>query len=119
LKLIELVRDWFRIVPALDACPACGAAVRKHDVRLLARERFAPGTSAIEGHLERGEFARAAALDDRRVMGDQLVHHLVRCGDRVALVTSEDPAGLGLEPRVRRTVLLDGSAALLAWRCAR
>jgi len=53
------------------------------------------------------------------VMGDQLLHHLVRCGDRIALVTSEDPVGLGLEPRVRRTVLLDGSAAAVAWRCAR
>jgi hypothetical protein len=118
LRLIKLIKEWLRTVP-LDACPACGCAVRGHEVRILARERFAPGTSAIEGHLERGEFARAAALDDRRVMGDQLVHQLVRCGDQVALVTSEDPAGLGLDPRVRRTVLLDGGAARLAWRCAR
>jgi hypothetical protein len=118
LKLIELITGWLRTVP-LDACPACGGGLRGHQVRFLARERFAPGTSAIEGHLERGEFALAAALDDRGVMGDQLVHQLVRCGDRAALVTSEDPAGLGLEPRVRRTVLLDGSAALLAWRYAR
>ncbi|MFL5359507.1 MAG: hypothetical protein ACJ78U_00945, partial [Myxococcales bacterium] len=118
LKLIDVIRGWLRGVP-VEACPACGGAVRDHDVRLLARERFAPGTSAIEAHLERGEFARAAALDDRRVMGDQLVHHLVRCGDRTALVTSEDPVGLDLEPRVRRTVLLDGTAAAVAWRCAR
>jgi hypothetical protein len=118
LKLIELIRAWLRSVP-LEACPACGGAVADHDVRVLARERFAPGTSAIEAHLERGEFARAAALDDRRVIGDQLVHHLVRCGDRTALVTSEDPVGLDFEPRVRRTVLLDGGAAALAWRCAR
>jgi len=118
LKLIKLITGWLRAIP-LDACPACGRAPRGHEVRVLARERFAPGTSAIEGHLERGQFAPAAALDDRRVMGDQLVHQLLRCGDRVVLVTSEDPAGLGLEPRVRRTVLLDGSAARTAWHCAR
>jgi hypothetical protein len=118
LKLIKLITAWLRTVP-LETCPACGCAVRGHEVRTLARERFAPETSAIECHLDRGEFARAAALDDRGVLGDQLVHQLVRCGDQVALVTSEDPAGLGLEPRVRKAVLLDGGAALLAWRCAR
>ena len=118
MKLIKLIAGWLRTVP-LDACPACGRAVRGHEVRTLARERFAQGTSAIEGHLERGESAHAAALDDRRVMGDQLVHRLVRCGDKVALVTSEDPVRVGLEPRVRRTVLLDGSAARLAWGFAR
>jgi hypothetical protein len=118
VKLIKLIAGWLSTVP-LDACPACGCAMRGHEVRTLARERFAPGTSAIEHHFERGEFARAAALDDRRVMGDQLVHQLVRCGDAVALVTSEDPAGLGLEPRVRRTVFLEGNAARLAWGCAR
>ena len=117
MKFIKRIAEWLGTVP-LEACPVCRSAMRGHAVRTLARERFAPGTSTIERHLERGEFARAAALDDRRVMGDRLVHQLVRCGDQVALVTSEDPIGLGLDPRVRRSVLLNGSAAHLAWRCA-
>jgi hypothetical protein len=109
---------WLRSAP-LDVCPACGRKVRGHDVRTLARERFTPNVSGIESHFARGDYAGAAALDDRGVMGDQLLHQLVRCGERVALVTTEDPIGFGREARVRRVSVLDGIAANLAWSCAR
>jgi hypothetical protein len=118
MGLGKLLTGWFRSVP-LERCPACGRATRGHEIRTLARERFAPDQSGIEGHIAGGDFERAAALDDRSAMGDQLVHELIRCGTRVALVTTEEPLGFGLTARVRRTAVLEGSVAELAWRCAR
>jgi hypothetical protein len=116
MGLCNLLTGWFRSVP-LDECPACGRGARRHEVRTLARERFAPDQSGIEGHLARGEFDRAAALDDPHVRGDQLVHQLLRCGDRVILVTSEESL-VGFEPRIRRTAVLEGDDARAAWTCA-
>ena len=117
MGLRDLFRGWFRSAP-LDACPACGRETRRHALRTLGRERFAREPSGMEALLAHGEFACVAALDDA-VLGDQLVHQLLRCGDTVALVTTEDPVGLGLTPRVRRTTLLEGRAAEQAWSCAR
>ena len=118
MGLRKLLTRWF-CSPPLDRCPACGGAARKHDFRTLARERFAADESGIEGHLARGEFTRAAALDDSRVLGDRLVHQVLRCYDRVILVSSEESVALGLEPRIRRTAILEGEDAAVAWRCAR
>jgi hypothetical protein len=114
----KLLSSWFRTLP-FEVCPACGGAARDHDVRTLARERFSPDVSGIEGHLTRRDFARAAALDDPRTLGDELVHQVVRCGNRVIVVTSEEPVGLGLDPRVRGTLVLEGADAKAAWTCAR
>ena len=105
--------------PPLERCPACGGNGRGHPVRILARERFSPAASGIEGLLARRDFARAAALDDRRVWGDELVHQVVRCGEKVIVVTTEEPVGLGREPRIRGTLLLDGDDANAAWNSAR
>jgi hypothetical protein len=114
----RLLLDWFRPLP-FDVCPECGGAARDHQVRTLARERFSPGVSGIEALLARREFARAAALDDPGTMGDRLVHQVVRCGDRVVVVTVAEPAGLGLDAHVRGTLILEGADADAAWRCAR
>jgi hypothetical protein len=114
----DLISRFFRRAP-LEACPACGGEARVHRWRTLGHERFARDLSGMEALFSHGEFACAAALDDRGVIGDQLVHELLRCGGTVALVTTEDPVGLGLEPRIRRTMLLEGGAAELAWSCAR
>jgi hypothetical protein len=118
MHLGNFLRRWLRFLPFED-CPLCGSAARIHEVRTLARERFCPGTSRVEAHLIRMEFARAAALDDPAVLGDQLVHQVVRCGDTVLLVTSEEPMAPGLESRIRRTLVLDGTNAEAAWTSAR
>ena len=109
---------WLHPAP-FDVCPACGGSGRAHDVRTLARERFSPGPSGVEAHLARRDFARAAALDDPWTFGDQLVHHVVRCGDDVLVVTSEEPVALGLDARIRGILLLEKEDALAAWTCAR
>ena len=98
------------VQPRLFAiCPLCRGDARGHPVRTLARERYAPGGSGIEGLLERGDFTTAAALDDPRAMGDLLVHQLLRCGDRTLLVTVLDP--LAFEPRIRTWRQLDTEEA--------
>ena|SRR3982750_344643 len=104
----------------LVACPTCGGDPRRHDLRTLARERLSATTttSGVEAKIERGDFAAAAALDDNCVLGDQLVHQLLRCGDNVAIVTTEDPVGFDLETRIRRVIVLEGAAAGLAWTAA-
>jgi hypothetical protein len=114
----RLLSDWFCPLP-FDVCPQCGGATRDHKIRTLARERFSPGVSGIEGHLSRREFAQAAALDDPLTLGDQLVHHVVRCSERVLVVTVAEPLGLGLDPRIRGTLVLEGPDAEAAWICAR
>ena len=114
----KLFRGWLR-PPLFDSCPACGGAARAHHVRTLARERFSADLSGVEAHLARRDFAGAAALDDPRTLGDRLVHQVVRCGDRVLVVTSEEPVALGVEPRIRGTIVLDGPDAITAWMCAR
>jgi hypothetical protein len=114
----DLLSRWLYPLP-FEQCPACGCKVRGHAVRLLARERFAPSVSWIEVLLARRDFARAAALDDPRVLGDELVHRVMRCGDKAIVVTTEEPLGLGLESRMRGTLLLDGGDADAAWKCAR
>ena len=116
MGLRDLLFGWLRSTP-LDACPACGADARRHRVRTLARERLSAARSGIEAHIDAGDFAAAAALDDASVLGDQLVHQLIRCGDRVAVVSTEDPVAPGLDARVRRIRMLDGVAATLAWQC--
>jgi hypothetical protein len=118
MHLGNFLRRWLHRLPFED-CPLCGSAARDHETRTLARERFCPETSGIEDHLTRMEFALAAALDDPAVVGDELVHQMVRCGDTVLLLTSEEPIGLGLESRIRRTLVLDGADAEAAWTCAR
>jgi hypothetical protein len=105
--------------PPFDVCPACGGSALDHDVRMLARERFSPGPSGVEAHIAARDFARAAALDDPRTLGDRLVHQVVRCRDRAVVVTCEEPVGLGLESRIRGTLLLDGEDASAAWTSAR
>ena len=114
----KLLSRWLH-PPPFDVCPACGGSGREHDVRTLARERFAPGRSGIEAHLARRDFARAAALDDPRTLGDQLVHQVVRCGENVLVVTSEEPVALGVEPKIRGVLLLEKEDAIAAWTCAR
>jgi hypothetical protein len=114
----KFLAEWFRPLP-FDACPECGGAARAHEVRTLACERFSPGVSGIEGHLAQREFARAAALDEPGTWGDRLVHHVVRCGLRVMVVTVADPFGAGLEPHIRGTLHLEGADADAAWNCAR
>jgi hypothetical protein len=114
----QLLSRWIDPLP-FEKCPACGGNARGHAVRLLARERFSPGVSGIEGLLARRDFARAAALDDRRVLGDELVHRVMRCGAKAIVVTTQEPSGLGLEPRIRRTLLLEGDEANAAWKSAR
>ena len=118
MHLGNFLRRWLH-PPPFEDCPLCGGAARNHEMRTLARERFCPETSSVERHLTRMQFARAAALDDPAVLGDQLVHQMVRCGDSVLLVTSEEPMGLGLESRIRGTVVLGGADAEAAWTCAR
>jgi len=118
VDLRERFTKWFRPLP-FEACPRCGGPSRDHEVRTIACERFSPGVSGIEGHLARREFARAAALDEPETWGDRLVHHVVRCGQRVVLVTVAEPYGLGLEPHIRGTLDLEGTDADEAWNCAR
>jgi hypothetical protein len=118
MHLGDLLRRWCQSLP-FEACPVCGGSGRGHDLRTLARERFSADPSGIEGCLARREFARAAALDDSRVLGDQLVHEVVRCGGAVVLVTSEEPMDPGLTSRIRRVVTLEGADADAAWACAR
>jgi len=118
VRIRRLLARWFRPLP-FDVCPDCRGATRDHEVRTLARERFSPSVSGIEGHLARGEFAQAAALDEPDTLGDQLVHHVVRCRDRVIVVTVAEPVGFDLDPRIRATLVLDGSDAEAAWSCAR
>jgi hypothetical protein len=113
----RLVLRWLRPTP-LDACPACGGDPRRHEIRLLARERLS-SSSGVESQIDRGDFPAAAALDDRNVLGDQLVHEVMRCGEQVSIITTEDPVAVGLDARVRRTILLDGTVAELAWKSAR
>jgi hypothetical protein len=118
MHLGKSLRRWFHSLPIED-CPLCGNTARDHEMRTLARERFCADTSGVERHLARMDFVRAAALDDPAVWGDELIHQMVRCGDTVLLVTSEKPMGLGLESRIRRTLVLDGADAEAAWTCAR
>jgi hypothetical protein len=103
--------------PPVEDCPACGGAAARHELRTLACERFASGTSGIEGLLARDDFPGAAALHDSRVLGDALVHELLRCGERVALITVE--AALLLGAKVRSIRILDGQRAASAWAAAR
>jgi len=117
MGLRALLSRWLRST-LLDSCPACSGEVRRHEVRTLARERLCPGKSGIEDRIERGDYRGAAALDDPGVLGDQLVHQLVRCGDKVAVVSTEDPVGFDLDARIRRVIVLEGIAASLAWQCA-
>jgi len=114
----KLLSRWLH-PPPFDVCPACGSTALGHDVRILARERFSSGPSGIEAQLARRDFARAAALDDRRTLGDQLVHQVVRCGQKVVVVTCEEPIGLGLDSRVRGSLVLEGEEASAAWANAR
>jgi hypothetical protein len=114
----KLLSRWFHPA-AFAVCPACGRSGREHEVRTLARERFAPGPSGVEAHLARRDFARAAALDDPSTLGDQLVHQVVRCGDSVLVVTSEEPVALGLDCRIRGVLVLEKQDAVAAWTCAR
>lgn len=107
---------WLRF-RLFEECPACGADARDHEVRTLSRERYAPGLSGVEAALAAGDFVAAARLDDPGVMGDLLVHQLVRCGPRVLLVTVEDP--LTFWPRIRRTTRLDAAGAERAWAALR
>jgi hypothetical protein len=115
----KLLREWLRAAPPFDSCPVCGGGARGHGVRTLARERFSPSLSGVEGHLARRDFAGAAALDSPRTLGDRLVHQVVRCGEKVVVVTTEEPAALALEPRIRGTLVLEGRDAAAAWTCAR
>ena len=116
-RLSVLLRRWIHPAP-FELCPVCGGDAGDHEIRTLARERFSPGTSGVEAHLARREFAGAAALHDPGTMGDQLVHELVRCGDKVVLVTSAEPAGLGLGSHIRRSCVLEDAEAETAWICA-
>ena len=101
----------------VDECPACGGDAAPHDLRTLACERFASSTSGIEALLARDEFGAAAALDDRGVLGDLLTHELLRCGERVALITVQSAVLLGA--KVRSIRILDGAQAAAAWGAAR
>lgn len=100
----------------LDRCPVCGGDAGTHELRTLARERFSPGQSGIEHCLAARDFAAAAALDDRSAMGDLLIHQLLRCGARVALITLADP--LMMDARLRAQQVLEGAAAEAAWSAA-
>ncbi len=82
----------------------------------MARERFAAKKSGIESLLERDDFRAAAALDDRRVLGDLLAHELLLCGSRVAPITVQSALLLG--ERVRSIRILHGAAAAAAWAAA-
>ena len=118
MRIRKLLAGWLRFLPFTE-CLECGGAAHDHEVRILACERFSPGVSGIEGHLARRYFAGAAALDDPGTWGDRLVHYVVRCGQRIMIVTVADPYGLGLEPHVRGTLHLEGTDAEAAWNCAR
>ncbi len=113
-------RTWatrlFRLSGPLERCPACGDDADTHELRTLARERFAAGRSGIEHRIAEGDFRGAAALDDRSAMGDLLIHQLLRCGPRVSVITVEDP--LMMEARVRAHRVLEGAAATAAWSAA-
>jgi hypothetical protein len=100
----------------VDECPVCGGDAAPHELRTLAQERFAAGKSGIEAFIEIDDFRAAAALDDRGVLGDLLTHELVRCGERVALITVQSALLLG--ERVRSIRILDGAAATAAWSAA-
>lgn len=100
----------------VELCPVCGDDPAAHDLRTLARERFAADTSGIESLLARDDYRAAAALDDRRVLGDLLIHELLRCGDRVALITVQSALMLG--ERVRAVRILAGAQAAAAWAAA-
>jgi hypothetical protein len=52
-------------------------------------------------------------------LGDELVHRVLRCGEKTIVVTTAEPVGLGLESRIRGTLLLDGDDATAAWQSAR
>lgn len=110
-------RRWLRALSSpVEECPVCGGPAAAHELRTLAQERFAAGTSGIEAMIARGDFDAARALDDRAVLGDLLQHELVRCGDRVALVTVQSALWLG--ERVRAVRLLVGALGERAWAAA-
>lgn len=102
----------------IETCPACGQDASRHARRTLARERFAPGLSGIESLLEQGRFEEAARLDDKSALGDLLVHVLLRCQRGASIITVEEPAAFGLEPRIRRTTLLQADDADRAFTAA-
>ncbi len=115
MTLFRWASRFFHPYP-VEECPACGADAAPHELRTLARERFAPDTSGIEALLACGDYRAAAALDDRRVLGDLLIHELLRCGERVALITVQSALMLG--ERVRSIRILDGAQAAAAWAAA-
>ena len=115
MSLRRWTRQLFHPRP-LEQCPACGGPASAHDLRTLARERFAAGRSGVEAMLLRDDVRAARALDDRSVLGDLLAHELLQCGTRVALITVQSALWLG--ERVRAVRILEGAQAAEAWAAA-